>query len=100
MLLLGEMLAAEDALTYGLVNRVTPVGAALDVALELAERIASKSPATVRIGKEAFYRQLELPLGQAYTYAAEVMVENMMLRDADEGIAAFVEKRTPEWSGR
>ena len=99
MLLLGEMLGAEDALTYGLVNRVVPAGEALGVALDLADRIASKSPATVRIGKEAFYRQLELPLDQAYTYAAETMVENMMLRDADEGIAAFVEKRKPEWSG-
>ena len=69
----------------------------LDEALDMARRIAAKSKATVAIGKHAFYRQIELPLGEAYNYAADVMVENMMTADANEGICAFVEKRAPVW---
>lgn len=98
MLLLGEMLAADDALDFGLVNRVVPKGRALDGALRFAEAIAAKSPATVRIGKEAFQRQLDLPLADAYTYAAEIMVQNMLDADAEEGIGAVLEKRPPVWS--
>ncbi|HWC91669.1 MAG TPA: enoyl-CoA hydratase-related protein, partial [Pseudolabrys sp.] len=66
-------------------------------ALALAATIASKSSHTVKIGKEAFYRQLELGLSAAYDYASEVMTENMMARDAEEGICAFIEKRDPKW---
>lgn len=99
MLLLGEMLPAEAAADYGLVNTVVPAGQALAGALEMARVIASKSPATVAIGKEAFYRQLEAPVADAYAQAAHVMVENMMYRDAEEGIGAFIEKRQPRWSG-
>jgi enoyl-CoA hydratase/carnithine racemase len=99
MLLLGEMLSADDAERYGLVNRVVPPERVLDEALGMARTIASKSPVTVAIGKEAFYRQLEQPLAEAYAYAASVMVENMMARDAAEGIGAFLEKRPPEWKG-
>ncbi len=66
----------------------------------MAETIASKSPLTVAIGKEAFYRQLELDLSGAYDYAADVMVRNMLARDAEEGINAFIEKRPPRWEGR
>jgi enoyl-CoA hydratase/carnithine racemase len=100
MLLLGEMLPAEGAAQFGLVNRVVPVGQALPEALRMAEAIASKPSATVAIGKEAFYRQLEAPLTDAYRQTAEVMVRNMMLRDAEEGIGAFIEKREPRWSDR
>jgi enoyl-CoA hydratase/carnithine racemase len=99
MLLLGEMLSARAAADYGLVNRVVPAGEVLETALSMARIIASKSPASVKIGKQAFYRQLEKGLSEAYTYAATVMVENMMFADAKEGIAAFMEKRKPEWRG-
>lgn len=97
MLLLGEMLSAEDAAAYGLVNRAVPPERVREEALAMARTIASKSKMTVAIGKEAFYRQIEQPLAEAYTFAASVMVENMMARDAAEGIGAFVEKRQPVW---
>ena len=99
ILLLGEMLEAEAAADYGLVNRVVAEGQALAGALAMAETIASKSPATVAIGKETFYRQIEMPLAEAYVEASSVMVRNMMLRDAEEGIGAFIEKRPPVWKG-
>lgn len=99
MLLLGEMVSAADAARFGLVNRVVPSGGALDEALRLAEIIAAKSPHTVRVGKRAFYEQLELDLNGAYAHASRVMVDNMLARDAEEGIGAFVEKREPVWSG-
>jgi enoyl-CoA hydratase/carnithine racemase len=99
MLLLGEMLTAQDAKAHGLVNRVVPLDRVLDEALGLARIIASKSPLTVATGKAAFYRQIEQPVAEAYTYAANVMVENMMARDAAEGIGAFIEKRPPAWTG-
>lgn len=100
MLLLGEMLPAQDAAAYGLVNRVVPRGNALVEATAMAETIAAKSSATIAIGKEAFYRQLEVPLNRAYRDAAETMVRNMMFQDAAEGIGAFIEKRKPQWKQR
>jgi enoyl-CoA hydratase/carnithine racemase len=100
MLLLGEMLDAERAREFGLVNRVVPAGEAVAEAMRMAEQIAAKSPLTVAIGKEAFYRQLEAPLAEAYAETAEVMVRNMLARDAVEGIGAFIDKRTPIWEGR
>jgi len=100
MLLTGELISAEDALRIGLVNRVVEPGAARAAALQLARKIAAKPAAVVKLGKEAFYRQLELGVADAYRYAGEVMVENMMARDAMEGITAFVEKRTPAWEDR
>ena len=99
MLLLGEMLDAEAAATHGLVNRVVPAGGALAAATDLAQKIAAKSPLTVAIGKEAFHRQLDMPLAQAYDYAAEVMVGNMLTEDAREGIGAFLQRRQPGWKG-
>jgi enoyl-CoA hydratase/carnithine racemase len=99
MLLMGDMLPAEDARTYGLVNRVVPPERLIDEATLMAQQIADKSPLTVAIGKEAFYRQLEQPLADAYVYAADVMVKNMLARDAEEGIGAFIEKRAPVWTG-
>jgi enoyl-CoA hydratase/carnithine racemase len=99
MLLLGEVLAAAEAAAYGLVNRVVPAGKVLEEAMTMANRIASRSPVAVEIGKEAFYAQIELPVAQAYGYASEVMVQNMLAADAEEGIGAFLEKREPDWPG-
>ncbi|MEC9346363.1 MAG: enoyl-CoA hydratase [Pseudomonadota bacterium] len=101
MLLTGELMSADDAVRFGLVNRTAPL-ADLDAAVtELAERIASKSSFTLKLGKQAFYRQLEAPdLEGAYDYAAEVMLKNMVAHDACEGIQAFIDKRQPEWQDR
>ena len=100
MLLLGEMIGAEEAADYGLVNRVVDPDKLMDEAMAMARAIAAKSSATVAVGKEAFYRQIEMPLAEAYGYAAGVMVENMLLCDAGEGIGAFLEKRQPQWKDR
>jgi len=100
MLLTGEMVDAERAAAMGLVNRVVAPGEERAAAVALAKQIASKSSYTVKIGKEAFYRQRELGLAEAYAYASEVMTENMMARDAEEGICAFIDKRKPTWEDR
>ena len=99
MLLTGDMLSAKDAADYGLINKVVAATQVLPEALSLAAKIAAKSPLTVAIGKAAFYAQAEMPLKDAYAYAAKVMVDNMMARDAEEGIGAFLDKRKPEWKG-
>jgi enoyl-CoA hydratase/carnithine racemase len=93
MLLSGETHDAGMALRFGLVNRVVPVGEALALALALAGEIAAKPPATLRIGKEAFYRQSEMPIAEAYAYASRIMVENMLHREAIEGIGAFLDRK-------
>jgi len=98
MLLTGDAISAEDAYRIGLVNRVVERGTAREEALALARKIAEKPAAIVKLGKEAFYRQIELSITKAYAHASEVMVANMMAADAAEGIAAFVEKRPPKWS--
>jgi enoyl-CoA hydratase/carnithine racemase len=97
MLLTGELIDAAAAKTLGLVNRIVPRPELTAATMALAGRIAAKSALTVAIGKEAFYRQAELDLGEAYRYAAEVMTRNMLARDAAEGIDAFLEKRPPVW---
>ena len=97
MLLTGEMISADDALRIGLVNRVVGPNMLDHETMSLAELIASKPVATVKTGKEAFYRQLELGLGDAYDYAARVMTQNMLAAEAEEGICAFIDKREPKW---
>lgn len=98
MLLTGEAISAERAREIGLINRVVPHGSEKDAAIGLAQSIARKSAHTVKIGKEAFYRQAEMPLVEAYRFASQVMTENMLTRDAEEGIGAFIAKRNPLWS--
>jgi len=100
MLLTGEMVEAEQAAHIGLINRVVPPGEERTSAIALAKKIAAKSSYVLKIGKQAFYRQAELGLADAYHYASEVMTENMMARDAEEGIGAFIEKRDPSWKDR
>lgn len=100
MLLLGDLIDAEEARRIGLVNRVVPAGEALAEAGRMAATIASKSSLTLRIGKRAFYEQREMGLADAYRHATEVMVENMLARDAEEGIGAFIDKRQPRWEDR
>jgi enoyl-CoA hydratase/carnithine racemase len=97
MLLTGELIDAATAKSLGLINRIAPSGAQTEAAMALAAQIAAKSALTVAIGKEAFYRQTELGLADAYAYAGEVMTRNMLARDAAEGIDAFLGKRQPVW---
>jgi len=100
MLLTGDMVSADDAYRIGLVNRVVTAGKVSENALELARQIAAKSMLTVKLGKEAFYRQRELKLADAYKLTIDVMVDNMLARDAEEGLNAFIEKRDPSWEDR
>ncbi len=99
MLLTGDLISAERAREIGLINRVVPETDLDAEVARLAGQIAAKSPLTLAIGKEAFYRQAEMELEAAYHYASEVMTRNMMARDAAEGIDAFLAKRAPVWSG-
>ena len=100
MLLTGDLIDADSALRLGLISDVAPAAELASRTAALAEKIAGKSPLILAIGKEAFYRQVELPLADAYAYAAEVMVTNLSKRDAQEGIGAFIEKRSPVWCGQ
>ena len=99
MLLLGELIDAPRAREIGLVNRVVPDDELETATLAMAGAIVEKSPLTLRVGKAAFYRQLELGTADAYDYASRVMTENMLARDATEGIDAFLGKRQPAWQG-
>ena len=99
MLLTGETIDAPTAREFGLVNRVVPREYLGQVVAKYARTIASKSPLILKTGKEAFYRQAEMGLSDAYDYAARVMVENMMARDAEEVIGAFIDRRPPHWTG-
>ena len=97
MLLTGDMVPASRAAEMGLVNQVVPSAELRAASMALAGKIAAKSSLTVATGKRAFYQQKEMDLAAAYNYASEIMVENMLARDAEEGIAAFIEKRAPDW---
>lgn len=97
MLLTGDMIPADRAAEIGLVNRTARSDALHDTVMEMARKIASKSSMTLATGKRAFYAQREMSLAEAYDYASQVMVENMLARDAEEGIGAFIEKRIPQW---
>jgi enoyl-CoA hydratase/carnithine racemase len=100
MLLTGDLIDAQNAYRMGLVNEVVDAEQLERKTMELARKLASKSPLTVAIGKEAYYRQAELPLSEAYDYTKEVMVRNLEAQDAQEGISAFIEKRHPVWCGK
>ena len=100
MLLSGDLIDAPTALRFGLVNELAPADKLEEVTAAYARKLASKSPLTLAIGKEAFYRQAELPLAEAYDYTRGVMAENLKAQDAREGIGAFLEKRPPVWCGR
>ena len=97
MLLTGEMVSADKAEHIGLINRVTDDADLKQETTALAELIASKSSLTLKIGKEAFYKQKDMPLSEAYDFASKVMVDNMLEHDAKEGISSFLEKRAPKW---
>lgn len=98
MLTTGDFIDTARAIDLGLINHAVPEADLERAAMDLAEKIAGKLGAAVRIGKEAFYNQIEMPVDQAYAYTGQVMVENMLLRDTDEGIRAFIEKRPPDWA--
>lgn len=97
MLTTGEFINTDRALSLGLINRAVPHDDLEEATNQLAETVAAKLGAAVRIGKRAFYDQLEMGLDQAYAHTGQVMVENMLNRDTEEGIAAFLEKRPPQW---
>jgi enoyl-CoA hydratase/carnithine racemase len=97
MLLLGDLIGADEAKALGIVNRVVEPDRVVNAAVELGREIASKPTRTLKIGKEAFYRQLDMDLEDAYRYASSVMVENMLDEEAKEGIGAFIDKRKPNW---
>ena len=99
MLLTGEMIDAATALDFGLVNRVVPGESLSQAVTECADIIAAKSPRAVRLGKKAVYAQAGMGLAEAYEQTSRVMVENMLVADAKEGIGAFFEKRPPKWPG-
>jgi enoyl-CoA hydratase/carnithine racemase len=100
MLLTGRMIDARTAAEWGLVNRVVPPDQLDAAALELAQQIASASPLTLKIGKQAFYRQIDADQATAYELMGQVMAENALTCDAQEGMSAFLEKRAPVWQGK
>jgi enoyl-CoA hydratase/carnithine racemase len=100
MLLTGEPIGADEALAAGLINRVVPPGELARATRALADRIAAASPAVVALGKRAFYQQIDLARPQAYAAAQQVMCANAVAPDAQEGMTAFLQKRTPKWIGR
>ena len=100
MLLTGDYVDAKYAKEIGLINDCYPLQELENEVSKLAKKIASKSSLLIKIGKKAFYKQLEMPLKKAYSYTSEVMTENMMTLDAKEGIAAFLGKRNPKWKNK
>ena len=100
MILTGDPINATYAKEIGLINDYYPTSRLEEEVLKLAKKIASKSNLTIKIGKKAFYKQLEMPLKKAYKYTSKVMTENMMSLDAKEGISAFLDKRNPQWKNK
>ena len=100
MLLTGEIQSAERAVEIGLINRVVSAESLERETLAWAAKVASKSPLVLKIGKEAFYQQKQMTTAEAYDYCSEVMTQNLLAKDAEEGISAFIEKRDPVWSNR
>ena len=100
MLLTGEPIKANLAKELGLINNYYPKKKLNSEVLKIAKKIASKSNLTIKIGKQAFYKQLEMPLSKAYAYTSKMMTLNMMTMDAKEGISAFLEKRKPNWKNK
>jgi enoyl-CoA hydratase/carnithine racemase len=100
MLLSGDSIDAATALRFGLINEIAPLSELEPRTLAFARKLASKSPVTLALGKRAFYRQAELPLGEAYAYASKAMAKNLEAEDAREGIDAFLSRRQPVWRGR
>ncbi len=100
MLLTGDMVPATRAAEMGLINHAVPEDALQARTMEMARKIASKSSMTLATGKRAYYAQREMPLAEAYAFASQIMVENMLTHDAEEGISAFVQKRAPDWQDR
>ncbi|MEO1139614.1 MAG: enoyl-CoA hydratase [Pseudomonadota bacterium] len=98
MLTTGDFIDTDRAIALGLINRAVPAESLDEATVALAETIAAKLGSAVKIGKQAFYKQLEMGLTEAYAYTGEVMVENMLWRDTEEGISAFLEKRPPNWN--
>ena len=97
MLLTGDLIDAKKALSIGLINNVFEIEKLEENVLKIANKIASKSSATIKIGKDAFYKQKDMSLKEAYDYTSKIMTENMLHKDSEEGIAAFLEKRSPNW---
>jgi enoyl-CoA hydratase/carnithine racemase len=100
MLLTGDFISAEEARAEGLVNKVVPAESLEEETRKLAEKVSDASPLVVGVGKQAFYRQIEMPVEQAYAYTKEIMSFNASFADAQEGMSAFLEKRKPEWKGK
>jgi enoyl-CoA hydratase/carnithine racemase len=98
MLLTGDLINADKAKSIGLINNFFNEDKLVNKTREMAVRIANKSSLTLRIGKKAFYNQTEMKISDAYKYASEIMIKNMMNQDSEEGIEAFLEKREPNWS--
>jgi len=97
MLLTGDMISSTRAVEIGLINQETDMDSLTELTMQMAEKIASKSSMTVATGKQAFYEQRDLNLEDAYAYASQIMVDNMLKHDAEEGINAFIEKRSAQW---
>ena len=100
MLLTGELISSNKAAKIGLINDVVETSRLRDFVLDKAQKISKKSSVTLKIGKEAFYKQLDMKLSDAYDYASKVMVQNMLKLDAKEGIDAFIDKREPNWKDK
>lgn len=97
MLLLGDVIDSDTALSYGLINKSVPAGDLDDAVDDYCQKLCGKSAVTLKIGKNAFYQQAEMALPDAYDFASTVMVENMLHSEAEEGIGAFIDKRNPQW---